>query len=403
MKERIKQLNAELQKLSAEARALYDEMDKKSEKGTKAYDGQSADVEKFNKLTADGETKLEELKRLQKQLEIDETVNRPADPAKAAPAAAAPVQRRSIGQRVIESEEYKQALVTKNLARVEMKDLNEGTPSAGGYLVFSDRQETLRELPQRPFSILDLVPIFPTSSNLVEIIVEGTTTSSADFVAEKALKPESNITFAQQQIPIKTIAHWVAITRQLLEDAARLRAYIDRRLLLKLRQKLEDKVISGNDAGFVGFTNAAGIQTRVHQTASNGMGAAGDNVFDTLRYAIADLALKFFRADVIALNPVQAAKMETTKDSQGRYLMQYDPVAQRLWRLRVVESHPLAAGTSLVLDSQMSGELYDRGTLAIYTGQPDDYFLRNQFAILAEGRYGFAVVYPDGVNKVTGL
>ena len=39
MKDRIKQLNTEIQKLTSDAKTLYEDMDRKSEKGVKDYNG----------------------------------------------------------------------------------------------------------------------------------------------------------------------------------------------------------------------------------------------------------------------------------------------------------------------------------------------------------------------------
>lgn len=403
MKEKIKQLNTELQKLSNDAKELYADMSKKSEDGKKAYDGQADDRSKLFALEARGQEIVGELKALNGLAAIDDLANQPAEGQKTNLSAANRVEAKSVGQQVVESEQFKAAGQTRQLDRVELKDLNEGTNSAGGYLVQPDRRPGLRAAPERPITLLDLIPTIPTNSNLVEYVVQGAYTNNADFVAEKALKPESDLAFAEQSAKILTIAHWVAVTRQLLEDAPRLRAYIDQRLLIGLRRKLEEKVVASANADFLGLLNRVGIQTRAHGTASNGLGGGTDNKFDTIRFAIADLSLKFYQADLIILSPIEAAEFETTKDANGNYLDKYDPVAQRLWRLRVVEVPLMPAGTALVMDSNFSAELYDRGVLAVYTGQPADYFWRNQFAILAEGRYGLGVPFPEGIDKVTGL
>ena len=88
MKDRIKQLNTEIQKLTSDAKTLYEDMDQKSEKGVKDYDGRSDDLTKFNKLIADGERKKDERDRLQTLIALDADVNQPAPEAKTAPSPA---------------------------------------------------------------------------------------------------------------------------------------------------------------------------------------------------------------------------------------------------------------------------------------------------------------------------
>ena len=200
-------------------------------------------------------------------------------------------------------------------------------------------------------------------------------------------------------------------TRQMLEDAPRIRSYIDNRLTVKLKQKLEDQVVDGDGAGenLLGLLRTVGLLSRVHGVASNGIGGAGDNKLDTIRHGITDLQSRFFSPDVILFNEFVSDDLETLKDDQGRYLERYDPVTQRLWRLRTVvspamkSSVPADGQISLVMDTRMSVELYDRRVYAIYTGQPNDFMLRNQFAILAEGRWGIGAPYPLGMQKITGL
>ena len=63
----------------------------------------------------------------------------------------------------------------------------------------------------------------------------------------------------------------------------------------------------------------------------------------------------------------------------------------------------LPADTAIVLDSQKSATIYDRRVKRVQVGWFNDLFIRNQYAIRGEGRYAFAVEFPEGVNKVTAL
>ncbi|RVQ83166.1 phage major capsid protein, partial [Enterobacter hormaechei] len=69
------------------------------------------------------------------------------------------------------------------------------------------------------------------SSNALEYVREEVFTNNADVVAEKALKPESDITFSKQTANVKTIAHWVQASRQVMDDAPMLQSYINNRLM----------------------------------------------------------------------------------------------------------------------------------------------------------------------------
>lgn len=219
------------------------------------------------------------------------------------------------------------------------------------------------------------------------------------------LKPESGMTFALQTANVKTIATWIAASRQILDDAPRLRALIDNELQYMVELALEDQIIKGDGTGnnFTGILNTSGIQSRVHKVSGRGF-VATDNDADTIRRAITDIYLAFYQPDGIVLNPAQGETLELTRASTaGTYMMTYDPVAMKLWRVPVVETAAMTAGTALVGNFGLGATLWDRMATQILTGQPNDFFLRNAFAILAELRAAFAVVRPLAFEKATGM
>ena len=71
-------------------------------------------------------------------------------------------------------------------------------------------------------------------------------TNNADVVAEKALKPESDITFSKQTANVKTIAHWVQASRQVMDDAPMLQSYVNGRLMYGLALKEENQLLNGD-------------------------------------------------------------------------------------------------------------------------------------------------------------
>jgi HK97 family phage major capsid protein len=145
-----------------------------------------------------------------------------------------------------------------------------------------------------------------------------------------------------------------------------------------------------------------GIQSRVHATSGARFDAA-DNIADSLRRAITDLYLEFYQPDGIILNPAQGETLELLKDDNNQYMRVYDSATMRLWRVPVVETAAMTAGTALVGNFKLGVTVWDREQTQILTGQPSDYFLRNAFAILAELRAAWAVTRPLALEKVTGL
>ncbi len=93
--------------------------------------------------------------------------------------------------------------------------------------------------------------------------------------------------------------------------------------------------------------------------------------------------------------------MELLKSTLGTYVASYDPIAMRVWRVPVVETAAVPALTGIVGNFQLGATLWDRQQSEILVGQPNDFFLRNAFAVLAELRAAFAVTRPLAFEKMT--
>ncbi|WP_236215691.1 phage major capsid protein, partial [Metapseudomonas otitidis] len=109
----------------------------------------------------------------------------------------------------------------------------------------------------RRLTIRDLLAQGRTTSNAVEYVRENVYTNSAAPVAEGALKPESNLTFTKQTANVKTIAHWIQASRQIMSDAPQLESYVNDRLIYGLRLKEESQVLAGDGTG----DNLPGLKT----------------------------------------------------------------------------------------------------------------------------------------------
>lgn len=400
----------ELVTLVNQAKTLYADLEAKGDKVT------GEERTKLYALIEDGEKKRAELDQLKKLAGLDDYASAPEDrktPERDTPRI--PESAKSWGQRTIESEEFKHN-DGKNLKPVQvggikaLKALYGSATTTGGNLTVNDRQTEIFDIArQRPKSVIDLLNQSQTASDAVEYILMDSRTNNAAVVPEYTggnfgLKPESDMTFDLKTASVKTIPTWIPVSRQILQDAPRLRAMIDGELQYMVEIKLEDEVIAGDGTGnhFTGILNWTGIQSRVHATSGRAF-VATDNNADTLRRAITDIWLEFYRPDGIVVHPTQGESLELLKDDNKNYLHVYDSATMRIWRLPVVETPAMTSGTALVAQFALAATIWDRMQTEILTGQPNDYFLRNAYAILAELRAAFAVTRPKAVEKVTGL
>ncbi len=339
-------------------------------------------------------------------------------------------RKMTIGQTFAESAEYK-ALVAgvpngqfSEKMRVQsapvpvdggMKALffsGDHTQSAG-VLLQNDYRGLLDPFYERPLTIRNLVASGSTTSDTIEYVRMVSTTNNADVVPEATssapigggvtavmggVKPESTFSFARDTTTVKTIAHWIPITKRALADAAQIRTMIDSFLRYGLEEALEDEILTGTGAGdhFLGLNNTPGIQT-----ASAG---AGQDNLDVLRAMRRKVQIGG-RATPTAfvMNPLDWENIELMRDGDGRFFGQgpFAMTGQRIWGLPVVESEAVAPGTAWCAAWNWA-VLFDREQASVQaTDSHADFFIRNLVAILAEMRAAFAVLRPSAFVKGT--
>ena len=118
------------------------------------------------------------------------------------------------------------------------------TDAAGsaGALVVEHRVPGIVAAPNRQLTIRDLLMPGTTDSNAITYVREkGFTNNAGPQASEGAKKAQSDLQFEEVTTSVKTIAHFVKASRQILDDASMLQSYINGRLTygLKLKEDLQ--------------------------------------------------------------------------------------------------------------------------------------------------------------------
>ena len=169
------------------------------------------------------------------------------------------VELKTLGDLVVENDAIKKLMSEKNgQARVsiELKDITSHPPTVGTgvspstSLVVADRQGMITP-PMRQMVVRDLLMPGTTSSNAIEYAVEtdDPAVTGAAVVSEGQIKPQSNITFDLKSGPVRTIAHFMKASRQIMDDAPQLRSIIDGRLTYGLQFVEEAELLYGDGTG----------------------------------------------------------------------------------------------------------------------------------------------------------
>jgi HK97 family phage major capsid protein len=294
-------------------------------------------------------------------------------------------------------------------------DLVTGTSAtSAGAAVVNDRYAPLTDLiGQRELTVADLVTQGSTTSDTVEYVrVTGKTNNASPVVEASAAsgtwgqKPESALALEVVSTTVKTIAHWMPITKRAASDAPQVRTLVDNFLRYGLDEELEDQILNGSGSG----ENFTGILNSSPQTT----GSAGTDI-DAIVDAIRKVRVTGRRRPTaVVMHPNDwystsflLAKTGDGTNSSANYLIG-DPRASvdqlnQLWGLRVVVTEAMTENTALVGDFRQAVLWRREGISLAMSDSHSDYFTRNLLAILAEMRAAFGVLDSEAFCTVTSV
>jgi len=282
--------------------------------------------------------------------------------------------------------------------------------TSAGALVQNDYKGLVGGLDQfeRPLRLRDVVTPGQTDSDTVEYSRVTSITNNASPVAESTatatpgsqnaangVKPESALALAKVTTNVRTIAHWIPVTKRALSDAAQIRTLIDGFLEYGLEEELEDQMIAGDGTGenLDGLANVSGVQSQAWDTSELVTLRKAKTKVRTVGRSVANAYL---------LNPADLETVDLLQDNNGQFYFggpAGDPT-HPIWALPVVETEAVPAGTGYVGDFRKA-ILWDREQSSItMTDSHADFFIRNMVAVLAEMRAAFGVIQPNAFVKI---
>jgi HK97 family phage major capsid protein len=231
--------------------------------------------------------------------------------------------------------------------------------------------------------LLDVIGRETVSSGNVEWIKWPAAYPEAGEVAEGALKPEADLAPEEQAAALKTYAHFKGITRQALEDFARIQQIIETALRGGVLRKLESAT-----AGVL-TDPANGIPVETNADLLTGIRVAIGNV----------QAAGYAQPNAILLNPADFAALDISVMGST---VAGPNVNTGFWGVRALAVGAVPAGTAYVGDFHTGVTLFERGAASVYmTDSHADYFVRNILVILAETRALPVVTEPAALYRVT--
>ena len=278
------------------------------------------------------------------------------------------------------------------------KALGSGAGSAGT-LIQAQQNPGILMPGLRRLTIRDLLAQGRTTSNAIEYVRENVFVNSAASVAEGTLKPESQLTFTKETANVKTIAHWIQASRQVMDDAPMLESYVNNRLLFGLALVEEGQLLNGDGTG----DNLIGLN-KVATAYDAGLDKEGDTRADQIAHAIFQTSESEFEASGLILNPRDWHAIALLKDADGRYIFGGPAAfaAKVMWGLPVVATKTQALGTFTVGGFDLASQVWDCMDATVEVSNQDrDNFVKNMLTILCEERLALSHYRPTAIIKGT--
>lgn len=249
-------------------------------------------------------------------------------------------------------------------------------------------------LPRRRLTVRDLLRAKPITAGQVDWIQELAFTNAASPQVEGNSKQESANSWVIASEKVRTLAHWLPITRQAADDLPELRRFIDDNLVWGLKVIEEWELLFGDGSGehLHGLAHQAMAYAGTYDTAS-------DSKLDVLRHGILELEVADEQATAFIINPVESHSIDLIKTNDGganlgSYIVG-DPLGgtlrvRTLWGRPVIVTNVMPAGKFLVGDFSKA-VIGDRmGATVEASESHDDFWVKNKLALRCEERISLA-------------
>jgi HK97 family phage major capsid protein len=317
----------------------------------------------------------------------------------------------TLGHQFIEAEAYKayqqaptprpritSTIKSRLVPAYEQRAINPFISTETSGLVIYPKRVGVFTQPTIPLVMRDLLDVVPLDgTNAVEYVTE-TWTLNADYqIKEGDRKAQSDVTYADKTAVVRTIAHFVKISRQMLNDVPFIRASIDNRMVYGVALKEDKEILYGTGAA----GHLLGIMPQATAYAAGGLPVT--TPIDQVYAAIMQVSAAGYVPSAIVMNPLSFAGISMMKNSFGMYILGGPPATDavpRLWGLPVALTLNMTAPDFLVGAFPGNAALFDREQVVVEISfENEDDFVRNLATIRAEERITLAVFVPQAFVK----
>lgn len=238
----------------------------------------------------------------------------------------------------------------------------------------------------------------PVDTGSVFALRETGYTNNAAAQVETSPKGESTFTFTGRTIPVTTIAHFVNVSKQSLDDVAGLGQFLDQSLIWGLEKRIENSILYGDGTTTLGGFNVN--KTALDMTILSA--ARGYDVATLIAGGQVQLRRTGYNASHVVLNPTDWFRLLTTRSTTGEYIIANPTIVlgMLMWGLKVILSPEVTIGQAFVFDA---GRILMRERQTVTVDISDSHgsnFTSNLLTIRAEWRGALVIQQTGGIIEV---
>ena len=249
--------------------------------------------------------------------------------------------------------------------------------------------------PDRVEHVRDFIPTSTTTSDNIRYTRESLFTDYTGMVTPGAAKPKNEFVLTAVNAPVETIAAFVIVHNNMLDDVPGMTGYLTARLPKKLKLKEDQQILYGTGTS----PQLEGITT-IASAYVDTLADTNVNRFDVLTKAVAQVRADEYRANAIMINVADWYNLLLLKDQDGQYLMpeafRFGAQAPRIAGVPVIGTTAITSGDFLVGDFSMGTQIFDRQQVNIrFFEQDSDNVQKNLTTVRVEERLTLANYRPS--------
>lgn len=255
------------------------------------------------------------------------------------------------------------------------------------------------------FHARDVIPVFPTISDLVKYI-QFTVDEEADgfgYVAEGAQKPDLGYISAVKQAAVVKIAGLLDVSDEMLDDIVGFRSWIAYELPKAYLDYEDYQIFKG--AGGEGVI--LGLWTQADpQTLPLGSVTAASNVIDKIVAGITEVRMLKRNTSAVFVSPVEWMEILINKGNTDEYtypiVLRADGV-MTIGGIPIYWSNVFNPGEGLIGDFARGAGIFQRKAMEVaYSSEHKDNFGKNLITIRLEGRIALVIRFPEAFIRLNG-